>query len=266
MRKGCIHSVILFLPFIIGACSGLPSVGEKVDAPVETNFWNSMPSNGLIFIGGAGVRSNRDESIMLALEDSARKISIFNTVEGQFVSYNKTGSGFFDYTSDTQTSLLFDEDYRGFTENLEYDPDTDIIQIDNTIFVRAHFNGPGAVQIPYQLPSETEGAKPGWVDNPPKELFGYHVGVGFAGHRASLRDTVNASFDAAIFSIIRAFSSEVSAGALNYQGSGVFDYRSANDTTIRARGVLSGFYVLDTWLDPSNKAVWTLAIARTGEE
>jgi hypothetical protein len=272
MRKEYFPSVLLFFSLYSSACSGLPPVnetagaGENTDTPAAVNFWNSMPANGLVFIGGAGIRSNRDESIMLALEDSARRLSIFNAVEGEFVSYNKTGSGFFDYTSDTQTSLHFDEDYRGFTESLEYDPDTDIIQIDNTIFVRAHFNGPVAVQIPYQLPSETGGEKPGWVDNPPKELSGYHVGVGFAGRRASHRDTVNASFDAAIFSIIREFSSEVSAGTLNYQGSGVFDYRSANDTTISARGVLTGFYVLDTWLDPSNKAVWTLAVARAGEK
>ncbi|GHV12352.1 hypothetical protein FACS189491_05190 [Spirochaetia bacterium] len=266
MRKECIPSVILFFSFFIGACSGLPSVdetigaGEKTDTPAAANFWNSMPSNGLVFIGGAGIRSNRDESIMLALEDSARKISIFNAVEGEFVSCNKTGSGFLDYTADTQISLHFDEDYQGFVESLEYDPDTDIIQIDNTIFVRAHFNGPGVVQINYQLPSEQEGSKPGWIDNPPSEISGYRVGVGFAGRRVSHRDTVNAAFEAAIFSIIRETSSQVSSAVLNYQGSGILDYRSANDTTIRARGGLTGFYVLDTWMDPSNKAVWTLAI------
>jgi hypothetical protein len=225
-----------------------------------------MPANGLVFIGGAEIRSDRDESIMLALEDIARKVSIFHAVEGQFVSYNKTGSGFFDYTADTQTSLRFDKDYRGLVEYLEYDPDRDIIQIDNTIFIRAHFTGPGAVQIPYQLPSETGGAKPGWIDNPPSELAGRRVGIGFAGRRTSHRDTVNASFEAAIFSIIREMSSHVSSAVLNYQGNGFLDYRSANDTTIKARGVLTGFYVLDTWIDPSTKAVWTLAVARTGEE
>jgi hypothetical protein len=56
-------------------------------------------------------------------------------------------------------------------------------------------------------------------------------------------------------------SSQVSAGVVNYQGAGSFDYRSANDTTISARGKLKGFYVLDTWIDPSNMSVWTLAIA-----
>jgi hypothetical protein len=76
---------------------------------------------------------------------------------------------------------------------------------------------------------------------------------------------VNASFEAAIFSIIRTLSGQVASGAVNYQGPGTFDYRSANDTTVRTRGKLRSFYVLDTWTDPSNMGVWTLAIARPGE-
>jgi hypothetical protein len=228
-----------------------------------SRFWTSMPSGDLVFIGGAGLRSNRDESIQLALLDIARKVSIFNSVEGQFTTYNKIGSSFFDYTMDTTSSLRFNEDYQGFAENLEYDPDTDIIQIENTIFVRARFKAPDPIAIPYRITAEYGSSRPLWIDNPPAEISGYRVGVGFAGRRAYHRDTVNASFEAAIFSIIKEISSQVSAGALNYQGSGVFDYRTTNDNMIIARGVLHSFYVLDTWIDPSNMTVWTLAIART---
>jgi hypothetical protein len=225
-----------------------------------------MPARDLIFIGGATLRSNRDESINLALQDIARRISIFHAVEGEFVSYIKTGSSFFDYTSDTQSSLSFNEDYLGFTENLEYDPGADVMQIDNSIFVRARFKGPEALHIQYEMPVATEGsARPAWVDSPPAEISGYRVGVGYSGRRAIHRDTVNASFEAAIFSIIRTVSGEVSAGATNYQGAGTFDYRSTTDTTVKTRGKLNSFYVLDTWIDRSNMSVWTLAIARPSE-
>jgi hypothetical protein len=214
----------------------------------------------LVFIGGAAVRSDREESVNLALQDIARKVSIFNAVEGTFVSYNKTGSSFFDYAASSQSALFFDEDYLGFVENLEYDPAADVMQIDNTIFVRARLRGPA--QAPYQSLLSWDGSsRPGWVDNPPVEISGRRVGVGYAGRRALHRDTVNASFEAAIFSIIRAMSSQVSAGAVNYQGPGSFDYRSVNDTAISARGKLKGLYALDTWIDPSNMSVWTLAIA-----
>jgi hypothetical protein len=220
----------------------------------------------MVFIGGANLRSNRDETINLALQDIARRISIFHAVEGKFVSYTKTGSSFFDYASDTQSSLAFNEDYLGFIEDLEYDPGADVMQVDNSLFIRARYRGPQTIRIQYDMPPVAgEKVKPAWVDSPPTEISGYSVGLGYAGRRASHRDTVNASFEAAIFSIIRTVSGQVSAGAVNYQGSGTFDYRSANDTTVRAWGKLSGFYVLDTWIDPLNKGVWTLAIARVGE-
>jgi hypothetical protein len=225
-----------------------------------------MPSRELVFIGGASLRSNRDESIELALLDIARRISIFYAVEGEFVSHIKTGSSFFDYASDTESSLSFNEEYRGFTENLEYDPDADVMQIDNSIFVRARFKGQPAMDIQYELPPPAQGsAKPGWVDSPPTAISGYRVGVGYAGRRANHWDTANASFEAAVFSIIRTVSGEVSTGATNYQGPGTFDYRSVNDTTVKTRGKLNSFYVLDTWIDQSNMSIWTLAIARTNE-
>jgi hypothetical protein len=264
MRKKYIPWVALFLLGALSACATLPASPppSKSAESDPVQFWNSMPAGGLVFIGGAGLRSDREESVNLALQDIARKVSIFNAVEGEFVSYNKTGSSFFDYAANTQSSLFFDEDYLGFVENLEYDPDADVMQLDNSIFVRARLRGPAAVEIQYRTPRSSGGSsRPGWLDNPPADISGYRVGIGYAGRRGVHRDTVNASFEAAIFSIIRAMSSEVSAGAVNYQGAGAFDYRSSNDTAIRARGKLSSFYVLDTWMDPSNMSVWTLAIA-----
>ncbi|MDR1211001.1 MAG: hypothetical protein LBK40_02085 [Spirochaetaceae bacterium] len=246
---------------MINACSSPPS-SPKSGIPGPVSFWNSAPTGDLVFIGGAGLRSNRDESIDLALRDIARKISIFHEVEGEFVSHNKTGSSFFDYTSDTRSSITFNEDYLGFTENLEYDPVADVMRIDNTIFVRARFRSPESLHIDYQLPP-AEG-RPVWVDNPPAEISGYCVGIGYAGRRARVQDTVNASFEAAVFSIIRAVFSQVSADAMNYRGDGTFEYRSVSDAAVSARGRLNGFYVLDTWIDPSNMGVWTLAIARSG--
>ncbi|GHV17719.1 hypothetical protein FACS189493_5850 [Spirochaetia bacterium] len=269
MRNTAIlFSVLLFFSCITGACSSQPDTAPKTNfantSAAGISFWNTMPSNGLIFIGSAGMRSNRDESIEAAILDIARKIAIFNRVEGQFVSHNKTGFGLFNNSPDTQTSLNFNEDYQDFTENLEYDPDRDVIQIENTLFVRARFNSPGTITIPYRLPPRS-GGRPGWIDNPPKELPGYLVGIGFAGRRSSHRDAVNASFEAAIFSIIKAVSSQVSAELVINHGNSLFDYAVIDENTISARGVLNGFYVLDTWIDTSTMSVWTLAIARIGE-
>jgi hypothetical protein len=266
MKANYIHSTVLVLVLMLSACASPPPPPPENSGPAPVSFWNSMPARDLVFIGGANLRSNRDESINLALRDIARKISIFHAVEGEFVSYTKTGSSFFDYSSDIQSSLSFNEDYLGFTESLEYDPGADIMQIDNTIFVRARFKGSEPLRIQYELPPAAGGsARPVWVDSPPNEISGYRVGLGYAGRRASHRDTVNASFEAAIFSIIRTVSGQVSAGSVNYRGSGTLDYRSANDTTVKTWGKLNSFYVLDTWIDPSTMGVWTLAIARVSE-
>jgi hypothetical protein len=266
MTKNYLPPAIVVLSLMINGCATPPPPPQESSIPAQVGFWNSMPSRDLVFIGGAGLRSNRDESINLALQDIARKVSIFHAVEGEFVSRVKTGSSFFDYSSDIQSSLSFNEDYLGFTESLEYDPDADVMQIGNSIFVRARFKGPETMRVRYEMLPPTGGnSRPRWVDSSPTEISGYRVGVGYAGRRASHRDTVNASFEAAIFAIIRTVSGQVSAGSVNYQGRGAFDYRSANGATVSARGRLSNFYVLDTWIDPANMSAWTLAIARPSE-
>jgi hypothetical protein len=271
MEKKFFSGIIVFLSLMLLSCVSRPSnnvspnTAGLVNESAESRFWHSIPSyDELIFIGAAGVRTNRDDSIKLALQDAARKVSIFNAVEGQFVSYNKTGSGFFDYTTDTKTTLVFNEDYQGYVENLNFDPDTDVIQFENTIFVRARYNHAAPVQINYELRGANN-TRPFWVDNPPGEISGYTVGVGFAGRRATHRDTVNASFEAAIFSIIREISSQITGGDVKYQGNGAFDYRTTNDNIITARGALNSFYVLDTWIDKSNMTVWSLAVARASD-
>jgi hypothetical protein len=90
--------------------------------------------------------------------------------------------------------------------------------------------------------------------------------VGYANRQQYHRDTVNKSFEAAIFSIIQELSATVQNRTENRQGPGAYAYGSSSEHTIRAQGALSGFYVLDTWLDSSNMTVYTLAIARANEE
>jgi hypothetical protein len=221
-----------------------------------------MPSrSGLVFIGGSGIRSKREDAIKIALEDAARKASIFYVVEGNFIATNTEGSGFFDFTSEIKADLSFNEDIQGYLENLDFDPDTDVLQYENSLFVRAKYKA-GSVQLNYTLPAGQNGKKPGWVDNPPTDISGYYAGVGFSNRRATLRDTVNVSFENAVFAIIKDVASNVSSQAVSFRGGSTFDYRVTNESITTARGVLSSFYVLDTWIDTSNMTVWTLAIAR----
>jgi hypothetical protein len=226
------------------------------------NFWNAVPfGDELVFHGTAGVLSDREASIRLALEDAARKLAVFNAVEGRFYSYTRIGAGALDYRSRVESSLNYDMDYKNYVEALVFDPDRDVLQNGNAIFVRARYRSPVPVSIPFISLSAGGMERPAWIDSPPL-IDGYLVGMGHAGRRSSPGDTVNQSFENAVFSIIKNISSLMTGVMEEYQGAGALDFSSATDSGLIAGGILKGFYVLDTWTDPRTQAVWTLAIAR----
>jgi hypothetical protein len=247
--------------------SSLPGpAGNGIYGLAETAFWDAAPlNNELIFHGAAGLLSDREESIRLALEDAARKLAVFHTVEGVFYAYTHIGGGALDYRSDIQTALNYDQDYKRYVEELDFDPERDVLQRGNVIFVRARYRPPVPVSIPYTPPPFGENGKPGWIDNPP-HISGYAVGLGYAGRRSSPGDTVNKSFESAAFSIIKNTSSLVSGRTESFQGSGAYDVSSTNRSALLARGVLRGFYALDTWTDPQTQGVWILALAREASQ
>jgi hypothetical protein len=211
----------------------------------------------LIFIGVGAFRSNRDEAIALAVENAARQVAIFYRAEGSFKLQSVVGRGFLDYRADTESSLRFDDGYVKYVDSLEYDVETDVRERDNAIFVRARYSAPVSIAVLFS-PS-TDGVKPAWVSDPPTEMGTYVVGVGHAGRRSQHRDTMNASHENAILSIIRDRSSD-SKSVLETQES---NNSSSVETKSRliATGVVQSFYILETWTDPENKSVWTLGIA-----
>jgi hypothetical protein len=264
MLKKSIVIIILCIFALAGCKSGPSKTDRDVSASesLDNTFWNTGYAYGeLIFHGAAGIYSKREESIRLALEDAAKKVAIFNMVEARYLSSTSIGASFFDYSFNTETSLKYDENYKNYVETLIFDPDQDVIQSNNTIFVRVRYRSSMPVQIQYMPSSFPKNAKPPWVDNSP-HIPGYMVGVGYAGRRAALRDTITASYENAIFSIITTMCSSIKEESTNVQGSGTLTFSTTNTHEISATGVLTNFYILDTWIDSANKAVWTLALAK----
>jgi hypothetical protein len=238
-------------------------VEEPLAAGEFQNRISTFPEGDrLVFTGVAAIRSRRQESIDLALEEAAKKVSIFERVEGTVSSYSKAGGRFLDYRSETTGTVKHNRDYKKYIEELEYDPDIDVFQQENAVFVRARYKG--SLPLSYESPPSGSGGKPGWVDNPPPAISGYAVGVGYAGRRDAHRDTVIASYENAILAIIQNRGSNVRSAGTGFQGSGFLDYSAVNEVGMSAGGVLTGFYVLEIWIDPVTRAVWTLAIARSG--
>jgi hypothetical protein len=256
--------IIIFFLFAFSGCKSNPSKPDAGESgkPGEIDFWNTgYAYGGLIFYGVAGIYSKKEDSIRLALEDAAKKVAIFNMVEGRYLSSTSMGAGFFDYRSKTETSLKYDENYKNYVETLIFDPEQDVIQSNNAIFVRVRYRSSMPVPIHYWYSSFQNISKPHWVDNPP-HIPGYMVGVGYAGRRSAHQDTITVSYENAIFSLITTMYGFVKEEITNVHGSGTFDFSATNNYELSAVGVLNNFYVLDTWVDPANLSVWTLAVAK----
>lgn len=262
---------LLLLVLSLGILSSCTSVGpstqqsSRVKAKPAVNrdqtgeLWSMAPSNGrLLFYGVSGRRSKPEESIQLALEDAARKVAMFYSVEGSMVQQSTSGSATFDYSSTTDTTLLYDTDYKKYLAMLEYDPETDVFEYQQMLVVRAWHRTSSSVPS-YQ--SSWQDGRPTWTLETPT-IPGFQVGVGYAGRHSVHKDTVNASHENALFAIISKRSNAVQNNSTSYRGPGTFDYGSRTNSTITSSGRLEGFYVLATWEDPRDKSLWSLSIAR----
>jgi len=238
------------------------SAGPPVQPPT---FFPSAPvGNVLVFIGAAGKRSDPKETLQLALEDAARRVAIYHEVTGEYAVENNIGSGAFDYTYNTFTSLYYNkESVKRYVDALKFSADTDTVEIDNTLFIRTLYTAAMPVPVNYRPVYRGPDKKPDWVDNPPAAIEGYEVGIGYSARHSLLADAFVNSANNAIFAIIRNVNTASRSNNVLYQNTGsLFGYKTASDNVTYSYGILTGYYVLDTWIDPKTKTVWTLAIAK----
>jgi hypothetical protein len=258
-------SLLLFFT----ACTNGPAFLVRDSVPEKTagSFFNAIPvENKLVFIGVAGKRSNPKETLQFALEDAARRVAAYHRVYGEYALLNNVGSGMFDYAYDTYLFLTYDaEGSKQYVDALQFNADTDTIEMENTFFIRTTY--PAALSVPVSYrPTYGKDKKPDWVDNPPSEIAGYEVGVGNSGRLSSFADTCTNSYHNAVFAIIRNVNSTFRSSDVLYQNTGsLFGYKTSSDNVMYSYGILSGFYVLDMWIDPKSKSVWTLAITEKSE-
>jgi len=262
MLKKICPLCLLFLLYI--ACASGPAASAEATAP----FFSSAPAaNGLVFIGAAGKRSDPQETLQFALYDAAQRVALYTKVSGEYAVENNIGSGAFDYTGNTYTSLSYDEEgAKQYVAALQFNADTDTLEIEHTFIVRTTCPLALSVPVNYRPVYSKAGQKPDWVDNPPLKIEGYEVGVGYSGRYSSLVDTLTHSCHNAIFSIIRNINTTSRSSNMLYQDTGsLFGYKTSSNNVTYSYGTLTGYYVLDTWIDPQTKSVWTLAIARKTE-
>ncbi|MDR0644092.1 MAG: hypothetical protein LBG05_04125 [Treponema sp.] len=225
----------------------------------DKNFWNMSAENGeAIIIGVGGRKISEAETIKGAVEDAARRVSLFNQISATVTYTERIGDGFLDYFIDNQQNIVFNEDYLGYIDSLKYDPKTDVLITNNAAFVRTRWTLPTSFKVSYAPHNQ---GRPSWADNPPPTIGGMITGVGYSSplmyHRAYI-----ASYENAIYSIAIRVNGNVKAGKVNYQGEGAFEYSNSSESTMTASALIKGFYVLQVWIDPKTNGVYTLAIAQ----
>jgi len=253
----------LFLCLLFAGCKSSPPVQETIPLDIDfLEFMDTAPGyRRLTFIGVADLLSNINESIELALEDAARRISIFHEVKGEFSVSSEQGGGFLRYRAEVSASLFYDKSLETYLDRLEFNEVTDVRIHENAVFVRVMY--PESFNLYYHPYFSGFGDKLYWIEKPPVTMGGYTVGIGCADRRNTLGDTVTASYENAIFDVIRSLNSIASSKSLDYVGGGFLDIGSSIQSKLDAFGKLNGFYVLETWIDPSDKSVWTLAVAKS---
>ena len=256
--------LILFM-----ACASGPFVS---DGTISPSFLFTAPREGeLVFLGVAGKRSSHKETLKYALEDAARRVAIFNRVSGEYEVESSMGAGIFGISNNPpRTDLDYDKDnVEVYVDRLNYNAEnkSDTIEVDKTVFIRTTY--PGALPFPinYRPTYSLKDKKPSWVDNPNVVIQGYEVGIGYSWRQSSPYRTWINSYNNAVFSIIKNINFYVRSEFVIYQNTGDLfgNTNSTNKNTTYSSGTLYGFYILDAWMDPATKAVWTLAIARKAQ-
>ncbi|GHT61066.1 hypothetical protein FACS1894109_19330 [Spirochaetia bacterium] len=194
------------------------------------------------------------------MNDAARWLSVYSQgITGSITQILASGTSFRDYRQDTQPSLMYPESQQDYIEDMLYDPVKDVLEFRNGVYVRVRYSFPSYPRINYL--NTIKAGRPDWIDNPPKTILGYQVGIGMANARVNHRNTLIASYENAIFSLISTVAMHIRAMEEYVDSFAAHSVQQQDISVHTAKGSVEGFYVLETWTDPKDMSVWTLAIA-----
>lgn len=253
--------------FLVVPCHGSGRQQQEIP-PLTTELStqvNESPvtQNDLIFLGVSPRFSNRDISIQTALKDAARRFSFFHSVSGSVVRHEQIGGGVFNFHVDRSYTLQYDDELEKFIEQLEYDPLVDIFENSNAVFIvtRVVSN----VSMPQHHGHSFGSERPQWIDSPPASVGGFIASVGHSGRLSSHADTVIRSYENALTGIIENIVVQVNSEQQNYVNNySAFGFDINLSSEFSASCTLTNFYVIESWTDPVNLSVWTLAVAKSG--
>jgi hypothetical protein len=212
-----------------------------------------------VFIGVASARylpNGRDRAVELALRGAARQAAFFHGVEA-VIKTTETYDPQLRVTRINETrELVYDTDYEKHLPLLAFDAERDVREEHGALFVRAAFTGATGGNPFAAVPVTRTAAKPSWVEDPPAEYNGFPCATGVSGPRLSYHDAVTASYEDAVFALVKNSLAQV------YASGQMTEHAMLDASVTLVRGAVKGFYILETWRDPESGAAWTLAVAR----
>jgi hypothetical protein len=222
-----------------------------------SGYWIVRSSNNqLTVIGVSSPMLRRDSEITAAKEDAARKVAMYY---GMYISMeitNRIGSNILDYMHDSNVDIKYDTNYENYIDQLTFDPQNDILITSEAVFVRFR-HSTAATDINYT--ARFVNGRPGWIRNRNiPEFEGYLTAVGFAQNQRRLKDTIFRSTQNAAIRMIEDLSTTVNTkDVITGQG-------SSSTIQTKSEGRLNNFRVIDFWIEPETRYVYTLAIAESG--
>jgi hypothetical protein len=267
MIKHAVYALAVFLLAV--SCAGFTSApdgtpaAEKPDTAgastleeiFDSGHWITKPSGSVItIIGIAGRKPDRSAAIADAIADAARKAALYHGVYAESAAVLNQGSGSLDYYSDFGYRIEPENGYENYTGALDFDEETDVLEKNGVVIVRARYTA--------DIPDEPVycaapvGGVPVWVKNYAAEIPGFLVGVGYSKNKGARQKTYQASYEAAIISILPSLSTKFSGEVIDVKNG-----RLTSGITV-SRGGLINIMILETWFDKKTNSAWTLLAAR----
>ena len=254
MKRICVLGISIF----VYSCMSL-NVEPSMEKQNTKGHWVVKPTNNEITIIGVSnlmERNRRDDEIAAAKEDAAKKAAMYYGVQGRVETIDRVGPGFFDYKVDYRAKVVYDDNYTKYIEQLIFDPNKDVLRTNEAVFIRFKL-ATAAKRISYKTKMDSNG-RPTWINYRqfPKD-DGFIMAVGFAQRQRWLKDAVYKATIAAVASILEINAIEVEDVVFE-KGSGF----SSDSGHAISEGKLKDFHVIELWIDPETKQVYTLAVGR----
>ena len=219
----------------------------------------SLPAEGnLVLLGVSARLSTEENEIAAAKEVAARKVSMYHGLTASFEQVHIIGAGFFDFQNDTLSRVDYNQDLGKHIERLSFDPDVDFFRDSNgNVFIRFSYPATFPGSITYQFGKDPN-SRPEWIRQPPDKINGFVAGLGRSPRLFRFADTFMRSREAAAIAIAARISTEIETEEAVVQ-----NYQSAIQFHRQSIASMTHFLVLETWVDPQTRAVYTLAIAQS---